>query len=275
MFSFITKRSFFVNLLVAVGLVVLIAFLFFSSLGFLTRHGDSAIVPNVTGKTFQQAKADLEAKGFQVQVTDSVYNESFKPLQVVKQSPESEDVVKTGRIIFLTVNRASPPLVEMPDLRGYSIRSAQLYLEGMGLKLGDTSFVPDIARNAVKEQMYKGNTINPGTKIPMGSTIDFVLGSGLGDTESTVPDIVGMTVDQARTELSSYSVGLGAIIISGAVKDTANAYVVKQNPELKTVLPTGETVINKIRPGQLVDIWISDSPPVKDSTNVDNPSGDN
>lgn len=268
MFSFITKRSFFVNLLVAAGLVVLIGFLFFNSLGFITKHGDTAVVPDITGKTLLQAKAELEAKGFIVEVTDSVYNESFKPLQVVKQSPESEEVVKKGRTIFLTVNRSSPPLVEMPDLRGYSIRSAQLYLEGMGLKLGDTTFVPDIARNAVKEQMYKDIVISPGTKIPMGSTIDFVLGSGLGENEFSVPDIVGMTVEQARTELSGYSISFGAIIVSGAVSDTAHAFVVKQNPELKTVLPTGETVINKIHPGQLVDIWISDSAPVKDSTNT-------
>ena len=274
MFSFITKKSFFVNLLVAVGLIALIAFLFFSSLGFITGHGDTITVPNVAGKQLPQAQNLLQAQGFSVQVTDSVYIDSLKPLQVVKQSPDFDEVVKKGRIIFLTVNRASPPLVEMPDLRGYSIRSAELYLAGMGLKLGDTTFVPDIARNAVKDQMYKGNTINPGTKVPMGSFIDFVLGNGLGDEEYKVPDIVGMTVKQARTELEIYSVGFGAIILSGAVSDTAGAYVVKQNPEIKTLLPTGETIINKIHPGQMVDIWISDSPPVIDSLDTNTPSPD-
>lgn len=271
MFSFITKRSFFVNLLVALALVVLIAFLFFSSLGFITGHGEILKVPNVEGKQLQQAKASLEAAGFTVQVQDSVYIDSLKPLQVLRQSPEYDEAVKKGRIVFLTVNRASPPLIEMPDLRGYSIRSAILYLEGMGLKLGDTSFVPDIARNAVKEQFYKGKTINPGQKVPTGAFIDFVLGSGLGNDEFVVPNLIGMTVDEAKAELNTYSIGFGAIIINDAVKDTANSFVVKQSPEMKTVLSTGETVINKIHPGQMVDIWISSNAPLIDSTNISTP----
>ena len=40
LFHNITKRSFGFNLLVIIGLVVLLGFIFFSSLSFLTRHGE-------------------------------------------------------------------------------------------------------------------------------------------------------------------------------------------------------------------------------------------
>ncbi len=192
----------------------------------------------------------------------------------MKQSPESEELVKIHRTVYLTVNRALPPLIEMPDLRGFSFRSAAMYLQSLGLKVGDTSYTPDIARNAVKEQLYKGSAIEPGTKIPMSSSIDFVLGNGLGETQLTVPDLIGLTVSQAREYLSGDNIGLGVIIATGAITDTANAFIVKQNPAPKTQLPTGETVHNRIRAGQFMDIWISANAPVKDSAETQ-PSQEN
>ncbi len=267
MFEFITKRSFIVNLLAAIALILVIVFLFFLSLGSITRHNETIKVPSVTGQSLSDATSALKKQGFRVAVQDSVYIDTLAPLAVVKQSPESDETVKINRTIYLTINRATPPLIDMPDLRGYSFRSAEMYLESLGLKLGDTSYTPDIARNAVKEQKYKGKAIEPGTKIPMASSIDFILGNGLGNTQLTVPDLVGLTVRQAKDYLSGDNIGIGVIIATSAVQDTANAYINKQNPEPKTIMPNGDTASNHIRAGQLMDIWISDTPPVRDSAN--------
>jgi beta-lactam-binding protein with PASTA domain len=266
MFKFITQRSFAVNLLVAAALLFLIFFLFFISLGSITRHNETIKVPQVAGKSLSEAISFLQKEGFEVSVQDSVYIDTLPPLAVIKQSPESEELVKIHRTIYLTVNRASPPLIEMPDLRGFSIRSAAMYLQSLGLKVGDTSYTPDIARNAVKEQLFHGSAIEPGTKIPMSSSIDFVLGNGLGETQLAVPDLVGLTISQAREYLSSDNIGLGVILTASAVSDTANAYIVKQSPAPTTLLPTGETMRNRIRAGQFMDVWISATAPVKDST---------
>jgi beta-lactam-binding protein with PASTA domain len=267
MFKFITHRSFFVNLLVAVALLLLIVFLFFLSLGAITKHGESVTVPSVIGKKITEADNILQQKGFEVSVTDSVYIDSVAPLTVIKQTPESDAVVKANRKVYLTVNRANPPLIDMPDLRGYSFRSAQMFLQSIGLKVGDTTYKPDIARNAVKEQKMNGTTIDPGTKVPMSSAIDLVLGNGLGNTQIAVPDLIGLTVAQARQYIAGDNIGIGVILTEGAVTDTANAFIVRQNPDTKTTLPSGEVVDNRIRPGQMMDIWISATPPLpKDST---------
>ncbi len=271
MFKFITKRSFLINLLVAIALLFLIIFLFFASLGSITRHNETIRVPSVTGKSLADATSFLQREGFKVSVQDSVYIDTLQPLAVVKQSPESEELVKINRTVYLTINRATPPLIDMPDLRGFSFRSAQMYLQSLGLKLGDTSYTPDIARNAVKDQKLNGKTIMPGTKIPIGTAIDFILGNGLGNTELTVPDLVGFTISQAKDYLSGDNIGLGVIIAVSAIQDTANAYIVKQNPEPETQLPDGSTAHNHIRAGQLMDVWISTAPPVRDTTNQSTP----
>lgn len=257
MFKFITHKSFLVNLLVIILLVGILVFLFFSLLGVITNHNESEKVPNVTGKTYDEAKKILETEGFEAGIQDSVYSDTARPLQVIRQSPDVDATVKAGRTVYLTINRAVPPQVEMPDLRGFSIKSAELYLQSLGLKVGDTTYVYDIARNAVKDQQVNGKTITPGTKINMGSSIDLVIGNGVSDIELDVPNLVGITVTEARSLLSSYGLILGAIIPLDAVTDTAHAYVVNQRPIQFQTNPDGSATNNKIRQGQVMDIWIS------------------
>lgn len=264
-FKFITGRPLWVNLLAALGLVVLLMLLFFGSLGFLTKHNQNQKVPYVVGKNVEEARKILEGKGFEVEVQDSVYIDTTARLSVIRQVPEGDAVVKTNRTIYLTINRAVAPLVDMPDLRGFSFMSAKLYLQSLGLKLGDTSYTPDIAKNAVKDQLLAGKTIQPGTKVNMGSMIDLVLGSGIGNTETNVPDLIGMTLAQAKDYLSNLSISISTVIPEGAVTDTVNAFVSRQNPMPYTVMPDGSKNPNKIKSGQLIDIWISATPPVKDT----------
>lgn len=269
MFKFITDKPFWVHLLVAAGVFLLLLVLFFSSLGFLTKHNQNAKVPQVTGRNIEEARRLLELQGFEVEVQDSVYLDNAERLSVIRQSPEADAIVKTNRTIFLTINRAIPPLVEMPDLRGFSYLSAKLYLQSLGLKMGDTSYTPDIAKNAVKEQSFKGKTINPGTKVNMGSTIDFVLGSGVGNTEVSVPDLLGMTLAEARSYLSNVGLSISTVNPEGVVTDKENAFITRQSPAPSELLPDGTRTINKIRAGQLIDIWISASAPAgHDSTVV-------
>ena len=90
-----------------------------------------------------------------------------------------------------------------------------------------------------------------------------------------MPDLVGLTVAQAKAMLAGNSIGIGAIIIADAVKDTANAFVIKQSPPTFSEPVEGQKYQNKIRPGQIMDIWISSNAPVRDTTvteQKDNPS---
>ena len=93
--------------------------------------------------------------------------------------------------------------------------------------------------------MFNNAPITPGTKINMGSSISVVVGNGVGSEEMEVPDLVGLTVDQARALLSGNNIELGAMIGLDAITDTANAFIAQQKPDLYSTLSTGEVV--KIR----------------------------
>jgi beta-lactam-binding protein with PASTA domain len=268
MFKFITEKPLWVNIIAAFGLLVVLVFLLFGSLQWITGFGKSEKVPSIVGQNAMAAKKILEEKGFQVALQDSVYVDSIPKLAVVKQSPEADAIVKKGRTIYLTINRMVPPLVEMPNLIGFSIRSAEMYLQSLGLKLGYVNYKPDIARNAVLEQLLADQNIKPGTKITLGSTIDLILGSGVTGAEMDVPNLVGLTLNEAKNLLGSISLNLGSIIAVSSISDSGAAYIVRQNPQLFTEATPGQRVNNKIRTGQLLDVYISAVAPPKDSTQV-------
>ncbi len=261
----ITRKPLWVHILAAIVLTVLVVLLFFGSLDYITKHGQYQKVPSIVGKNVDAARKMLEDKGFEVEIQDSLYIDTVAKLAVIKQNPGADATVKVNRTIYLTINRAQPPLVEMPNLVGFSIRNAQMYLENIGLHLGDTSFRPDIAKNAVLEQLYNKQPIKTGTKIFMGSTIGFVLGNGVGTLEMAVPDLTGKRYSQVKSLLRSVDLNFTPVF-DPDVADTPGSYVTRQNPQKYSQSASGDRRLNRIKPGQTVDIWLSVRPLVTDST---------
>ncbi|MCD2422903.1 PASTA domain-containing protein [Niabella pedocola] len=261
MFRFITRRPLWVNILAGIILALAVFSIVILSLGWLTHHNDAKTVPPLLGKTLAQAEKILADAGFDLVVQDSIFNDTLKPLQIVRQVPDEYEVVKSNRTVYLTINRAEPPLVEMPNIVGYSLGSAEFALKNMGLKLGDTTFKPDFAKNTVLQQLYNGVAIQPGAKIRQGSRVDLVIGSGLGNA-FLVPNLVGLTYAEAKALLDEKGIGMGSVITSGGVTDSAAAFVYRQNPERFDV----EGNARSIRRGQIVDVWLSVERPVVDST---------
>lgn len=262
MFKLITHRPLWVNILAGMLLAIGIFLLIILSLQWCTHHNESKAVPSVTGKNFADAKKILEKAGFEVEIQDSIYTDTAKSLIVLKQVPESDELVKVNRKVYLTINRAVPPMVDMPNLVGYSFRNAEMTLKNNNLRLGDTTFKPDFAKNAVLEQWYKGNTIATGTKIRMGSTISLVLGDGVGNREFSVPVITGMTFCDAKEILEANGIVIGSIVGNSDIKDTCSAWIYKQNPERFDE----EKRILRIRSGQTMDVWLQLEKPVTDTT---------
>jgi beta-lactam-binding protein with PASTA domain len=256
------ERSLGVSILAGIGLSVLIVFLFLQTLNFWTNHGEYLRVPEVKGKTLGEATEFLEKMGFEIIIQDSIYQDTMPPLAVLKQFPEADATVKVNRTVYLTINRATPPLVDMPNLVGMSFRNAELELKAKGLKLGDTTYVPDIAKNAVKDQVMGGGSLRPGTKIPMGSVISLVLGAGIGSEEIPVPDLFGMPYIEALTLLEANGINLGVVLPDADLKDTTAGFVYWQNPARFNE----ERKLNRIRMGQMMDIRLSTIKPERPDT---------
>lgn len=243
-------QSVWFHLLLIVLICIALYILFFSSLGWITRHGSDATVPKLTGRNLEVAQKNLEQAGFDIEV-DSVYEPGQKPLQVVRQSPDPGELVKKGRTIFLTVTKIVPPTTPMPNILNLSLRSAVLILKNSRLELGDTTYRPDIAKGAILEMFLNGVSLRPGQMVPQGSKINLVIGAGLGNTEISVPDVTGMSYPEAVAVLSGS--GLQYVPVwEGFISDSNTAIVYMQTPD--AINEMGAPA--RIREGDFIDLHI-------------------
>lgn len=235
--------------LLAIVIVVFITFIGISVvLNQTTRHGEALTVPDITGLSMEDAAAVLASKNLKFMITDSLFFEDKPKNSVLDQNPSPQSKVKEGRIIYLTLNSNKAPLVNMPNLIDVSLRQAQVLLQSVGLKPGRLSYKPDIAQNVVLEQLYGNSSIAAGAKIPKGSTVDLVLGDGLGQGDVSLPDLTGMTLEEARNLLSSSALSVGAVVYQGPIKDSTLATVFKQTPAFAEGVMVGS--------GQAIDLFL-------------------
>lgn len=248
------RRSLILNLLLALLIIVGLGFAFFNSLDYLTNHGKQIAVPKLTGENLNAVLKDLKNKKFKVEI-DSTYKSYIDPLQVLTQEPEAGEMVKVGRTLFLIVNRAEPPKVDMPDLVSKSFRNAVLILKSYRFVMGDTIYRPDIAAGAVLEQLYKGKNVGAGAKVPYGSRIDLVVGEGLADYEVDVPNLIGKTWRDAKEIIAAAGL-FNMVMFDGEIADSMNAIVYKQYPEALNELDFP----NAIRGGDMIDVQLMQDP---------------
>jgi beta-lactam-binding protein with PASTA domain len=227
--SYLKTRSFKINLLLIVLTVVAIFLIAFFSLGLYTRHGEGIPVPQLKGLQVDKAMDILKEQGFDYKI-DSVYVLDKPPGAVVEQDPDPGTNVKENRTIYLTVVTRIAPPVELPDLEPYTYREAVATIANYGLKVGDTTYKPDIARDRVLEVRFHGQPIKPGARIPKGSVLDLVLGNGEGASEVDIPDLVNLDLDAAKFAIHQGGVSLGTITYQGAITDSTNLVVVAQSP---------------------------------------------
>ncbi len=251
--KFLTSKRFFIHL--GIIIIVWLIFIFgaFFGLKQYTHHGKTFPTPDFIGLQKDEIQKLCDEKNLRYEIIDSVYLNDIPPGSVVDQYPEKDVLVKINRKIFLTINSIEKEMVVMPDLTGISIRDAVAQAEMYGLRIGDLQFIPDIAKNNVIYQQYKGKKIKPGTRIAKGSIIDLVVGVGLSNKETFVPCLYGINNEEAESKLNSAALNIGAVVYDDNIKtarDSNMAVVWKQYPEFNH----GRTQLNL---GSPVDIWLT------------------
>ena len=227
--------------------VALILIFFYYYLPATTKHGEYITVPKLEGMTIDQIEEVLDSKNLRYEISDSTYKVGIKPLTVLSQHPEAGNEVKENRRIYISVAAQNPPNLKMPTLIDNSLRGAEMQLKSLGLQVGIVTTSPNPSA-VVLSQSFQGSVIKPGTSIPKGSKIDLVIGSGVGDTEIEIPNLVGMYVSEATSTIQNMGLVVGIKSFdpnSGQPEQT----IIKQKPTYQTGV--------KVRSGDVVDLWIS------------------
>ena len=228
-------------LAVVVGLGILGALILW--LNAYTQHGKEVEVQDVRGMTIQEAQPLLAAQGLKMQVIDSTYSDKVPFGTVVEQDPRPDSHAKEGRMVYVTINATTRRQVVMPDLQDMSSRQAAATLRNMGLKV-DTAYEyrPSQFRDLVLDVKSGGKSITPGTKLAQGTRVKLVVGRGRGSERVSVPSVIGLTLQEARSVILTRRLTLGAVQYDEKPQHGVPQYVYRQTPNEGEMLVEGETV---------------------------------
>lgn len=164
-------------------------------------------VPNIIGLKEIHAKEKLENVDLEWEVVSEQYNEDKKPGYILKQDPKPGDEVKSGRPVYLTVSKGREA-VEVPNIRGLSIRNVEIKLMNYGLKIGriDSAFSDEFGRNVVFKQYP-----NPGEQCSESGKVNITISLG-SSSKVMVPKVVGFALDGIYQFIEENGLKLGNVI---------------------------------------------------------------
>ncbi|MBQ8656221.1 MAG: PASTA domain-containing protein [Prevotella sp.] len=193
------------NLLAMLLVIILLCVGVWFGLDIYTRHGEGIEVPNLEDMTFDQAKVLLEERNLQIQVSDSGYNKRLPADIILAQTPGTGTTVKSGHVIYVTVNSPSSPTVIIPDLiDNSSLREAQAKLAAMGFNMLPPQRVPG-EKDWVYGILCRGRRVGTGDRISTDSPLTLLVGTGgyEDDIDAVDYDDIGATEDEEASSATT------------------------------------------------------------------------
>ncbi|MGC5034411.1 Stk1 family PASTA domain-containing Ser/Thr kinase [Streptomyces sp. DT190] len=180
-------------------------------------------VPDVTGLTYEKAKAELEDKGFQVE--QKTEESDRTPGVVTKQDPNGDTEQEKGSTITLTVAKEAARAT-VPDVLGQSCDAAKQQMQASNL-VGNCTEVETEDDNQVGKVIQ--TTPQAGTSVDKNSSVTIQIGKKKQQQKTRVPQVVGQTVGQAKQALAA--AGFTNIQFANGSDQNDNALVTGQDPQ--------------------------------------------
>ena len=191
-------------------------------------------VPDVSDMAETEAQNALTTAGLRP-ILEYEHNDEIERDRAIGTEPVAGTTMERYDEITLNIS-LGPDQVEIPDsLQGSSEATVRDTLEDLGLTVSDVSYV-----NSATIPRDRLVDTNPalGSTVPYGSTVALKMSSG----EVQVPDVVGMSIDEAENTLSSDGVGLSIEVRDGEPGDPAGQ-VQSQDAEAGSSVAQGSTII--------------------------------
>jgi serine/threonine-protein kinase len=199
-------------------------------------------VPELVGKTAQEAEEILSENSLNFRWNiEGKYSSVIPKGAVLIQMPLPGREVKEGRTVSLTVSKGLRELT-IPDLRGKSVRQANISLNRMGLVVGSEI-------SGAHASIPKGVVIRtepPADQVVrVGDRVDIIVSAGEKSGKNILPNVVGVSLEQAQMSLDSAGFLVGEIERVSDKEHLPNT-VLSQEPQASEYLESGSSINLKV-----------------------------
>lgn len=191
---------------------------------------NSLELPNVEGMPIDQAAVMLNGLNLEVDTyNDDIENIPFD--HVTSQTPEAGQRVRLGRTITLGVNTPADD-VPLPNVNGMMLEQASERLQSFGFEVGKVTYdFSDQPESTIIAQ-------EPAASIPTrtGSNVNVILSRGAQVPQVTLPDLRGVSLNQARASLTELGMDNISVVAGGLSADAPNTILAQRPQAGQTVL---------------------------------------
>jgi serine/threonine-protein kinase len=157
--------------------------------------GRYTTTPSLLGKSKATAEHQLEQDGLKARITE-VFSESIPVDKVVSTDPAQGERIREGGTVTVAVSKG-PERIAVPAVKGEKRKDAERLIEEARLTVGT-------AKQAFSEEVDEGRVIRTdpaaGSRVKPDAPVSLVISKG---RPVDVPDLVGLTLDEAQDELSA------------------------------------------------------------------------
>ncbi|MBL1073261.1 Stk1 family PASTA domain-containing Ser/Thr kinase [Nocardia sp. 2] len=202
---------------------------------------DQVTIPDLAGKSEQQAQQQLTDLGFHV-ATQQKPDSKIAVGNVISTQPLGGSRIDKGSTVTLVISRG-PEQVAIPKLIGLTQQEAEKNLTNVNLQL-DPQIQQDWSSAAEKGKVIRSDP-REGTRVDSGSSVQITLGKG--PEQVAVPYVVGQSIDVAEQTLTK-SAGL-QIVKQEVPNAQPKGTVIATDPAAGTMVDKGSSVTVQISQG--------------------------
>lgn len=153
-------------------------------------------VPDLTGRTADQARASLDSRHLTLGTTSEAYDDEVPAGEIVSTSPAAGTEVTRDAQVSLVISRGPEP-VAVPTVTGQGAEAATGAIEGAGLKAtrADDAYSTTVPKGSVISQSPSSGTLLP------GETVTITVSKG--PEMVAVPSVEGLSRSAATSKLQA------------------------------------------------------------------------
>lgn len=205
-------------------------------------------VPDLLGKTEEEAKKILKEKGLGFKVATYEESDKYEEGLICKQKIKAgEKVAKNTKIEVVVSSKLVGEEIVVPDVAGMDESDAQKKLEGEGIKVGTSEFVYS---DQYAEGQVIGTTPSAGSKVTKDTEV--IMQVSKGEDKKTIPDVVGKKDADAQAEIKSAGLKIGKVTYDYD-NDVEEGRVVSQSPSSGKKAAAGTAVNLLVSKGKKPD----------------------
>lgn len=192
-------------------------------------------VPDVAGQSREEAENTLDEAGFGVTV-ETQASADVATDDAIETDPPAGELAKRGSEVTLIVS-SGPSQVSVPAVVGQTLQAAQQKISARGLEYKSSGTESDRPAGEVLTQ-----TPDAGNKVDPGTTVEMTVSSGPPDTGTSVPNVVGLTSDEARADLTAAGFTVSVQNRSTTIQPQ-DGRVIDQNPSGGSTASEGTRIV--------------------------------